>query len=284
MPEVGSLLTNNVGVLGTSATWTIIAVMILFFVVALVLILMNELKYNVYTDVWESIGSNYKLNRVKGGIFKDKDGVRTFKTKKFGKNGKRVNYREPNNELFADFENYLFNVPFFPKVQNEQIAFLNPFGETFIPVRRSFISLKRGVDLRVTSKEDCEFCQTGVDMTQFLDDPKKYLAKIKEMDHICEKHLTELVNARYECIDQSDLSWMWKQIDDIKNEFGTFMMKYAPLIAAAGILVFVAFVVLITYKLQPDIAEVVAQHNRAYIEALKLKNYEVANNVTIPTN
>ena len=121
-------------------------------------------------------------------------------------------------------------------------------------------------------------------MADFLDSPEKYLAKIKDMDHVCEKHFAELVNARYECIDQSDLSWMWKQIEDLKNEFGSFMMKFAPLIAVGMMLVFTAFVIIMTLKLQPDIMEMAKTHNMQYLEAAKIKQIELAKNVTIPTN
>ena len=216
--------------------------------------------------------------------FKDKDKVRYFKTKKFGKTGKQIMYREPNNELFADYETFIFGVNLFPRVQKEQIAFLNPFGETFIPIRRSFITIKRGKDLSITSKEDCEFCQGGVEMTDFLDSPKKYLDKIKTMDSCCEKHFTQLVNARYECIDQSDLSWMWKNIEDLKNEFGSFLLKIAPLLTVGAMLAFTALVIIVTYKMQPDLADVIVEHNLKYIEAAKLKSVEVAQNVTYPSN
>ena len=161
---------------------------------------------------------------------------------------------------------------------------MNPFGETFIPIRRSFITIKRGSDLAITSNEDCEFCQEGVDIDDFLAEPEQYLDRIKKMDSVCEKHFTQIVNARYECIDQSDLSWMWKQIDDVKNEFGSFLMKFAPLIAIAGMFIFVAAVILLTYKLQPDLQEMVHSANMDYINALKLKSIETAKNVTIPTN
>ena len=75
-----------------------------------------------------------------------------------------------------------------------------------------------------------------------------------------------------------------KQIEDIKNEFGTFLMKFAPLIAAGMILVFVAFVVIMTLKIQPDIMELAKNHNMQFLEAAKIKQIEVAKNVTIPTN
>ena len=280
----GAITGQNAGVVGQSSMWTVLIAMIIIFAVVIIMLIRREMQYNKYTDVYELVGTNYKLHRVKGGIFKDDKGVRYFKSKPFGKNGKCVNYREPSNELFTDYETNLFNIPIMPKVQVEQISFLNPFGDTFIPVRRSFITLKRGKDLRITSKEDCEFCQKGVDMEDFLKDPKKHLSKIQDMDHICEKHFGALVNARYECIDQSDLSWMWKKIDDIKDDFGSFLTKYGALIAGAGILIFVIAAIMITYKMQPDIAEAVFQHNKQYIEALKIKGIEAARNVTIPTN
>jgi len=274
----------NFDILSIGAQWTVILMIIFGFMIAIIVLLMNEMRFNIFTDVWECIGGGYKLNRCKGGIFKDSNGVRYFKSKKYGKNGKRIIYREPNNEIFADFENRLWGMPFLPQVQNEQIAFLNPFGETFIPVRRSFITIKRGKDLTITSNEDCEFCKTGVDIDDFLADPETFLDRIKKMDSCCEKHFTQIVNARYECIDQSDLSWMWKQIDDIKNEFGSFLMKFAPLIAIAGMFIFVAVVILLTYKLQPDIQEMVHTANMDYINSLKLKSVEALQNVTYPTN
>lgn len=274
----------NIDILGLSSFWTVIFAIVFFFIVAFIIIIKNQLKYNCYVDINELVGSSYKLHRTKGGVFTDSNGVRYFKSKKFGKSGKQVIYREPSNELFADYEHNMFDLPFLPRVQSEEIGFLNPFGETFIPVRRSFISIKRGVDLRITSKEDCEFCKKGVKMTDFISNPGLYLEKIKDMDRVCEKHFSDLINARYECIDQSDLSWMWKNIDDLKKDFGDFMLKFAPLVTAGLILVFVAFTVLIVLKTLPDVQDMASEWNMKYLESLKISSVANSQNITYPTN
>jgi len=267
-----------------TSMYTVAGLMILGMVVVLFIMLKQMFAYNVETDVWEQVNGTYVLHRTKGGIFKDKNGVRYFKTKKFGENNKFVNYREPNNEIYANYSTNILKVAFLPRVVKKQIAFMNPFGETFIPVRRSFVSIKRGVDLSICSKEQCEFCKEGINVEDFLNDPSKYLDKIKTMDSICEKHFTSLVNARYECIDQSDLSWMWREIDEVKKEFGDFLTKYAPIIVVGGMLAFALLTIIITYKMQPDLAEAIAAENRAYLQEFKKQAYEEAKNVTIPNN
>jgi len=261
-----------------------VIILIIGMLASLVYIMRGILKYNKFVDVWTNIGGGtYKLIRTKGCIVKDSNGVRTFESLKFGSDRKKIIYREPNNELFGNFEKPLFNFPGFPLTQSDQISFLNPFGDTFIPIRRSFISIRRGVDLSVTSKEDCEFCQNGVNMDNYLDNPKDYLSKIKDNNRLCELCLTKLVNARYECIDQSDLSWMWKQIDDVKSKFGDFLAKYGMVIVALGSLIFVLAVIIFTYKMQPDIQKQIATNWKQYIEASKIAAYEEAKNMSIPT-
>jgi len=262
----------------------ILAMLVVGMIVFMIIIIRNITKYNKYTDVWTNVGGGaYKLIRTKGCITKDKNNVRTFESLKFGKDKKKIIYREPNNELFGDFERPLFNFPGLPLTQCDQIAFLNPFGETFIPIRRSFISIRRGVDINITSKEDCEFCQEAVDLTDYLDNPKKYLNKIKDNNRICENCFTKIVNARYECIDQSDLSWMWKQIDDVKSKFGDFMTKYGTVIVALGSMVFVLAVIIFTYKMQPDIQAQIASNWKSYMQVAQQGMYETAKNMTIPS-
>jgi len=264
-------------------TWSIAGIVFMGGFALCFILIKDIIMYNKYVDAWKMVGGNYKLFRTKGAIKKNKNGVKEFVTRKFGKDGNKINYRDPDGIMFADFEKPLLTLPFLPTVKSEQIAFVNPVGDVWIPVRRSFISIKRGINLSITNHEECEFCNNKVDMTKFIEKPSLFTEKIKNMNNVCEKCFTKLINARYECIDQSDLSWMWKEIDGIKHKYGDFITKFLPAIVIGGSFIFAIAVIVVSYQMHPDINEGIATAYSREAQAYAKAAIEINQGYATPT-
>lgn len=172
----------------------------------------------------------------------------------------------------------------------EHIAFLNATGDVYIPIRRSFINLKRGVDLKLTSKEECEFCKNGIDSYEFMNNDKFKAETLKnkpdlDFDRVCNRCLGNIINAKFEAVDPADEAWMWKKIEENVQKYGDFWNKNQAMIFAIAMLIFALLAILLALKLIPPINQMASSNQlEAYRVTLQEQiNYLKYNN-SLPTN
>ena len=242
MSDTTMFLVNNFGSM-MLIFWAFFAFMIfgvLYFIVQ------DTTRYNKKVRVFVLNNGKYVCYDTRGGIIKDKNGVPSFRTKIFGEDKLKINQNVPNRERFYLKQLNMFNFGLLPYVIKECVDFLNVKEGVFIPISHSFITLKRGRDLNVCSKEECEFCKQNVVIEDFRNNPSEY-PKIETFD-MCEKCFTEYVNARYEGIDSADLSFYWAKIEEIEKRWGDWFTKYGVMIVSLACLILVGFVTYFIFK------------------------------------
>ena len=249
----------------------------------------EQSKYRVFTDVYSLVGGSYKLYRTKAAMVQNAvDKTYRLTSRKFGDDD-QIDIRPPDKSFFSDYEKNLWNFPFLPRVQSEQISFLNPKKDVYIPIRKSFIFLKRGQDLNLTRKEDCDFCKYDLDIERYIHEEDYFNAAnntYPDLDHskCCEKHFNDLVNARFEALDPADISWMWKKQEEFKKKYEEIKFYQQPAFIAAVSYVFVLGVIIFTYKIQPEMYKVAFETYSGVVKS-SAENIAMAKyNGTLPTN
>jgi len=239
-------------------------------------------KYNKRTRIFCLRGGKYTCYETKGSKETNKKNVTVFKTKSFGRDNEHIERNNLSNELYYEMENNLLKMPFLPKVLVECVDFMSPKKGVYVPVRRSFISFRRGEELNIGTSDECVCCKENIDIKEYIKNPHD---AIKKFDTICESCLSDLINVRYECIDDADLAYYWSVIDEIDNKYGNFINKYGVIITSIACLVLVGFVIYVINRYYPDMQNAVsATHNQAYQTALTEQVNAMKYNNTLPTN
>lgn len=284
--ELGTFVSGNAGTIFMLSLF----VLILIILVIIGFIVYDILVFNKKIDAYKLVGTKYILYRTKGRFKKDKNGVIHLISKRFGHDFEKIDVKNPPKEDFTTFMDRLFGFPLFPYVVKEQICLLNVRGSEWISIKKSFVFLKRGIELNVTSKEECDFCRNAIDSYKFYNDDEYKQEKLNtlkdsDFDSVCTKCFSEIVNARFECIDPVDQSWLFQKLDDIYKKYGDFLTKIAPLIIIGMSFIFVLLLFIFTYKFYPDIMTSI---KTSYLDAHKVVLEQQINaikyNNTLPTN
>jgi hypothetical protein len=244
MTDTTMFLVNNFGSM-MLIFWAFFAFMIIG--VLFVVIRDNNL-YNKKVRVFKLSNGKSVCYDTKGGIVKDKNGVPSFKTKLFGEDNQKIHQNVPPFERFYHKQQHMFNFGLFPYVIKECVDFLNVKEGVYVPISHSFITLKRGQDLNICSQKECQFCEFNVNIEDFRKEPSKYVKQITTPNNMCEKCLSEFINARYEGIDSADLSFYWSKIEEIEKRWGDWFTKYGVMIVSLACLILVGFVTYFIFK------------------------------------
>jgi len=252
--------------------------------IGLIVVINDMRKYNKEVRIFALRGGKYTCYTTKGAKQTNKQNVTIFKTKTFGRDNEKIETNNLSNEKFYEKEQTLWNLPFLPFVLKECIDFMSPKKGVYIPIRRSFISFKRGEELNLCTEKECECCKSGIELTDFMKDPSKY-PQVESFNNLCERCFTELINVKYECIDDSDLSYYWTIIDEIEKKYGELFAKYAIIIISVFCLLLVGFTIYIANKYYPDIQKAVADsHMLVYEKVINAQINTAYYNNTLPTN
>jgi len=252
--------------------------------IGLIVIINDMRKFNKGVRIFALRGGKTTSYITKGSKTTDKRNITVFETKRFGRDNEKIKMNNLSNEKFYEQEGVLWNMPYFPFILKECIDFFSPKKGVYIPVRHSFLSFKRGEDLHISPASECDCCKAGIDLTDFMKNPEKF-PQVNTFNNLCERCVTELINVRYECIDDSDLSYYWTVIDEIEKKYGEMFAKYAILVISALCLILVGFTIYCANKYYPDIQEAVSSsHQAVYDKVINAQiNAQYYNN-SLPTN
>lgn len=256
----------------------------IMFLVMISIILHDIMTYNKKIRVFCLRGGKYTCYITKGRKKTDKQNVTTFNTKRFGRDGESILMKNIGNEKFYEMEDNLFGLPFLPFVLKECIDFMSPKKGVYIPIRRSFISFKRGQDLEIVNKEECVCCKNNIEPKDVLLNPEKY-SNLGSFDKLCEPCMSELIDARYEGVDDADLSYYWSIIEEIEKKWGDALAKYAIIIISVLCLILVGFTIWTVNHYYPDIQKAVADtHMAVYNKAIEVNVAQTQYNNSLPAN
>ena len=268
---------------GGSIIYIVYGILAFLVVIMAIFMILDAKKYNKKVTIHVLMGDKYIAYDTKGGIVKNDQGVLCFKTKKFGREGFHIEQNVPPKERFYLKEQCMLNFPLLPYVLKECIDFINIKEGLYVPISHSFISIKRGQDIKLTSKEDCVFCNKHISVETYRKNPELH-TDIKE-HYLCEKCFTEYINARFEGVDSADLSYYWMKVDELKNKFGSFMEKWGAMIILGALLILVGFTFYLMFKYTPDLYGQISQtKEQAYYKALEYNVNQQLYNGSIPTN
>lgn len=250
-----------------------IVIMIILIFIFLGIIIWQILKYNKIIHIHKLIDNHYVEYSTKGGIFKDKNKIPFLRSTVFGRDGDKIsNQRVPSGEYWENKMCKIGGLFFMPYTIKESIHFLLINGN-YIPIKPNFVTLQRGQNLKVSDLDDCDFCKYGIDSYEFMMEKDRYINEVipkietdknikLNLETVCKKCYSNIINAKYECVDVADKAWYFKTLEDNKNRYGDFLTKFMPAILIAAFLIFTIIYLFIVLQSTPKLIET---QSNAYI-------------------
>lgn len=277
---------------GQITTITAIIILLLLIIVLFIVVIIQAMKYNKIIHIHKLVDNHFIEFAAKGGIFKDKNKIAYLKSTVFGLDKDQIkSLRVPSGEYWEPKMTRIWGMPFMPYTIRESINMVLIDGN-YMPIKPNFVTLKRGEKLIVSDVDDCDFCKHGLDSYKFMVDQEDYIKniiiplettkKIKiNLDVVCKKCFSNIINAKYECVDVADKGWYYKTLEDNKNRYADFLTKFMGPMLIAAFLIFTIIFLFIVFNGTPAIIKAITNSRIEQYNAY-VQGQQTIYNVTAP--